>query len=311
VRVRAASVNAGDWHLLRADPFFLRLMYGGVFRPKLKILGSDVAGRVEAVGEGVTAFEEGDEVFGDLSESGFGAFAEYVAAPAEAFVAMPSGATYEQAAALPVAGLAALQALREGDTLASGRRVLINGASGGVGTFAVQIAAHYGAEVTGVCSTRNVDLVRSLGAREVIDYTEADPTESGQRYDVVLDAAAFRSPRAFLPVLADGGRYVLVGGSTSGFFHAVLLGPITRQRGVRILTHMSKPNADDLNALKRLVESGGIVPAIDRTYPLAEVPDAIRQMEKRRVSGKLVIVPNPGGLSRRAAPSESGFGMGR
>ena len=289
VRVRAASVNAGDWHLMRADPFFLRLMYGGLLRPKHQKLGSDVAGTVEAVGPGVTAFEPGDDVFGDVSGYGFGAFAEYVAAPTDAFVPLPAGAMYEQAAAVPVAGLAALQALRDDGGVGPGDRVLVNGASGGVGTFAVQIAKHFGAEVTGVCSTRNVDLVRSLGADRVVDYTRADVTGRDERYDLVLDAAAFRSPLAYRPLLAPGGAYVLIGGSTARFFQTMLLGPWVRRHGIRMAVHVSKPNRDDLAVLKGLVERGAVTPAIDRTYPLAEVPDAIRRLEARRVRGKVVI----------------------
>ena len=289
VRVRAASVNAGDWHLMRADPFFLRLMYGGLLRPKHRTPGSDVAGTVEAVGPGVTEFVQGDDVFGELSEHGFGAFAEYVVAPTDAFAPMPAGATYEQAAAVPVAGLAALQALRDDGELGPGDRVLVNGASGGVGTFAVQIAKHFGAEVTGVCSTRNVDLVRSLGADHVVDYTREDVTERDERYDLVLDAAAFRSPLAYRPLLAPGGAYVLIGGSTARLFQTMLLGPWVRRSGIRMAVHMSKPNRDDLAVLKGLVERGAVTPAVDRTYPLAEVPDAIRRLEARRVSGKVVI----------------------
>lgn len=289
VRVRAASVNAGDWHLMRADPFFLRLMYGGLLRPKVRTLGSDVAGTVEAIGAGVTAFEPGDDVFGDLSGHGFGAFAEYACAPAAAFGSMPAGATYEQAAAVPVAGLAALQALRDDGEVGPGDRVLVNGASGGVGTFAVQLAKHFGAEVTGVCSTRNVDLVRSLGADRVVDYTREDVTERDERYDLVLDAAAFRSPLAYRPLLAPGGAYVLVGGSTARLFQTMLLGPWVRRFSIRMAVHMSKPNRDDLGVLKGLVERGAVTPAVDRTYPLAEVPDAIRRLETRRVSGKVVI----------------------
>jgi len=289
VSVRAASVNAGDWHLMRADPFFLRLMYGGLLRPKHRTPGSDVAGIVEAVGPGVNEFVPGDDVFGELSEHGFGAFAEYACAPADAFAPMPAGATYEQAAAVPVAGLAALQALRDDGEVEPGDRVLVNGASGGVGTFAVQIAKHFGAEVTGVCSTRNVDLVRSLGADRVVDYTREDVTERDEPYDLILDAAAFRSPLAYRPILASGGAYVLVGGSTARLFQTMLLGPWVRRSEIRMTVHMSKPNRDDLGVLKGLVEGGAVAPVLDRSYPLAEVPDAIRRLEARRVSGKVVI----------------------
>ncbi len=289
LRIRAASVNAGDWHLMRADPFFIRLMYGGLLRPKHRILGSDVAGEVTAVGSGVTDFSPGDKVFGDLSESGFGAFAEYVCAPEQTLLPMPTSATYEEAAALPVAALAAFQGLHETGGIQPGYRVLINGASGGVGTFAVQIARHFGADVTGVCSTRNVELVRSLGAHHVVDYTQEDVTQGAERYDLILDAAAFQSPLAFRPLLAPNGTYLLVGGSTARLFQTMFLGPWMQRQGVQMKVLVSKPNRGHLQTLKGLVESGTIAAAIDRCYALREVPDAIRHLEERRTRGKVVI----------------------
>ncbi|MEM7787499.1 MAG: NAD(P)-dependent alcohol dehydrogenase [Bacteroidota bacterium] len=289
VRIRAASVNAGDWHMMRADPFFIRLVYGGLLRPRHPILGSDVAGCVDALGSGVATHALGDAVFGDLSSHGFGAFAEYVCAPAEALVGIPENVTPEEAAAVPVAALAALQGLRDVGGVQAGHRVLVNGASGGVGTFAVQLARHLGAHVTGVCSTRNVELVRSLGADRVVDYTEADVTQQPERYDVVLDAAAFRSPLAFRSTLTPTGVYVLVGGSTARLLQAAVLSLGGRRQGMRIKVLTSASNPADLSVLRDLLAAGAIAAAVGQTYPLAGVPDAIRRLEHRRASGKVVI----------------------
>lgn len=290
VRVRAASVDAGVWHLMRGTPFLIRLIFGGLRKPAIAILGAAMAGQVEAVGAAVTQFKPGDEVFGDLSESGFGAFAEYVCAPETALVLKPTHVSFEVAAAVPVSGLAALQALRDLGQVQPGQRVLVNGSSGGVGSFAVQIAKQLGAEVTGVCSPQKAAMVRSLGADHILDYTQADPTQPGQTYDLIIDAAAYRSFFAFLPALNPGGTYVMVGGSTAGFFQTMLIGPWTgkiRDRQVKCLT--STPNQEDLQALSDMLESGQITPYIDRTYPFQEVPQAIRQLEQRQVQGKLVI----------------------
>ncbi|MEA5467542.1 NAD(P)-dependent alcohol dehydrogenase [Spirulina sp. 06S082] len=290
LRVHAASVNAGDWHLMRGTPFLIRLMFGGLLKPKIKILGFDVAGRIEAVGKDVTQFQPGDEVFGDLSECGFGAFAEYTCATESALVLKPSATTFEEAATVPGAALAALQGLRDVGHIQSGQKVLINGASGGVGSFAVQIAKAFGAEVTAVCSTQKMEMVRSLGADRVIDYTQADVTQNGQHYDLMLDAAAYRSVFDYLPVLTTEGTYVMVGGSTPRFFQVMLLGAwISRTSRRRVKCLASKPNQKDLVTLRELMVAGKIAPFIDQCYNLSEVPAAIRHLEQRQVKGKVAI----------------------
>jgi NADPH:quinone reductase-like Zn-dependent oxidoreductase len=291
VRVRAASINAGDWHLMRGTPFITRLMFGGIVKPKIKTLGFDIAGKVEAIGKDVTQFQVGDEVFGDLSECGFGAFAEYVCAPATALVLKPSNISFESAATVPGAGLTALQGLRNCGQIQSGQKVLINGASGGVGSFAVQIAKAFGAEVTGVCRTEKMDMVRSLGADHTIDYTQVDVTKSGQRYDLILDVAAYRSVFDYLPVLKPSGTYVLVGGSTARLFQVMFFGALISK-----LTHRTvkcvvcQPNRADLMTLKDFLETGAIAPFIDRRYNLSEVPTAIRYLEQRQAQGKVAIL---------------------
>jgi NADPH:quinone reductase-like Zn-dependent oxidoreductase len=298
VKVRAASVNAGDWHLMRGDPFPIRLMFGGILKPKIKTLGMDVAGVVEAVGKDVTQFQVGDEVFGDLSECGFGGFAEYACGTESALVPKPANISFEQAATIPVAALAALQGLRDCGQIQAGQKVLINGASGGVGSFAVQIAKALGAEVTAVCSTNKMEMIRSIGADNIIDYTQTDVTKNGQQYDLILDAAAYRSVFDYAPILKTEGTYVLVGGSTGRFFQVMLFGSVISKimrRQVKCLA--SKPNRSDLVILKDLIEAGKIVPFIvggaspleHRTYNLSEVPAAIRQLEQRQVRGKIAI----------------------
>ena len=290
VRVQTASVNAGDWHLMRGDPFFIRLMFGGLLRPKIKTLGSDMAGQVEAVGKNVTRFQPGDEVFGDLTECGFSAFAEYVCVPAEALVLKPATVGFELAAAVPGSAIAALQGLRDCGQVQPGQRVLINGASGGVGSFAVQMAKGLGAEVTAVCSMSKVGMVRALNPDHIIDYTQTDITQTGQQYDLILDAAAYRSALDYFPVLSPEGTYVLVGGSTSRFLQAMLLSlwfSKPHRRQVKCLA--AKPNQDDLTLIKDWIEAEKIVPVIDRTYSLKEVPAAIRHLEQRQVQGKVVI----------------------
>ena len=294
VRVCAASVNPSDWHLLGADPFFVRLMRCGLLRPRFRILGADIAGRVESVGSKVTRFRAGDEVFGGESAVGAGyggGFAEYACVNQSRLVLKPSGLSFEEAAALPVAGLAALQALRDEATVQPGHRVLINGASGGVGTFAVQIARWAGAEVTGVCSSRNLDMVRSIGADHVIDYTRQDFTRNGHQYDVIVDAAAYRSIADYRRSLAPAGIYVMVGGSTARMFQALWRGfwaAVNSDR--KMVVMMSKPSREDLLFLKQLVEIGGIMPVVDRRYRLEQVPDAIRYVESGHARGKVVVV---------------------
>jgi NADPH:quinone reductase-like Zn-dependent oxidoreductase len=290
VRVRATSVNAGDWHLMRGDPFLTRLMFGGILKPKINILGMDVAGVVETVGKDVTQFQVGDEVFGDLSECGFGAFAEYVCAPESALAFKPTNISFEQAGTVPCAALTALQGLRDCGQIKSGQKVLINGASGGVGSFAVQIAKAFGAEVTAVCSTSKMEMMRSIGADHIIDYTQTDVTKNGQDYDLIIDAAAYRSVFDYRSILKPEGTYVLIGGSISRLFQVLLFGSvisIIMRRKLKCL--MVKPNRSDLIILKDLIEAGKIIPFIAPTYNLSEVPMAIRQLEQRHVRGKIAI----------------------
>ncbi|MBW4516274.1 MAG: NAD(P)-dependent alcohol dehydrogenase [Timaviella obliquedivisa GSE-PSE-MK23-08B] len=290
VRVYAASVNAGDCYLMRGTPFLTRLMFGGLLKPKIKILGCDVAGRIEAIGKDVMQFQPGDEVFGELSGCGFGAFAEYVCATEAALVLKPASMTFEEAATVPDAALAALQGLRDVGQIQPGQKVLINGASGGVGSFAVQIAKVFNAEVTAVCSTKKMDRVRSLGADYVIDYTQTDITQHGQHYDLILDAAAYRSVFDYLPALTLGGTYVMVGGSIARLFQSMFLGPwISRTRRHKVKCLVSKPNQADLVTLRDLIVAGKIVPFIDRRYNLSEIPAAIRHLEQRQVMGKVAI----------------------
>ncbi|MFB6614357.1 NAD(P)-dependent alcohol dehydrogenase [Streptomyces sp. NPDC056367] len=292
VRVRAASVNARDWHIMRGDPYVARLAFG-LTRPRQPIQGSDFAGVVEAVGTGVTRLRPGDEVYG---EAGGGAFAEYVCAPQGVVGPKPAGLTFEQAAAVPLAGNTALMGLRDLGRLQPGQHVLVNGASGGVGTFAVQIAKALGAEVTGVCSTRNVDLVRSLGADHVVDYKQEDFTRTGLRYDLVLDLVGNRTladqRRALTPtgclVLSGGG--VSEGGSLFGPMGLLIRGTLMSRFGnLRIHVLTAKPSADNLAALRELVERGAVTPAVDRAYPLSEGAEAIRYLEVEHASAKVVI----------------------
>lgn len=290
VRVRATSVNAGDCHLMRGEPFFIRFILGGLLKPKIKILGFDVAGQVEAVGKDVAQFQPGDEVFGDLSECGFGAFAKYACATEAALALKPTNLSFEEAATIPGAALTALQGLRDCGQMQSGQKVLINGASGGVGSFAVQIAKAFGAEVTAVCSTKKMDGVRSLGADHIIDYTQTDVTQTGQHYDLIFDAAAYRSVFDYLPALTPDGTYVMIGGSIARFFQVMFLAPwISRTRRQKVKCLAVKPNQTDLTTLKDLVEAGAIAPLIDQRYTLSEVPTAIRHLEQRQVLGKVAI----------------------
>ncbi|MEN9223111.1 MAG: NAD(P)-dependent alcohol dehydrogenase [Thermostichus sp. BF3_bins_97] len=288
VRVRASSVHAGDWHLMRGDPFLSRLIYGGIRKPKITILGTDMAGEVEAVGSQVTQFKPGDPVFADLSEAGFGGFAEYVCVPETALAPKPNNLTFAEAATVPVSGLAALQGLRDAGHLQAGQKVLVNGAAGGVGSFAVQIAKAFGAMVTGMCSAHKGAMVQKLGADRVIPYDQLGSLDGG--YDLILDAAAYRSVFDYLPLLKPEGRYVLVGGSTPRIFQVMLLGSLISaiyRRTVQFL--VSGPNPKDLRVLKELIETGKVRPYLDRTYALEEVPEAIRALEQRQVCGKVVI----------------------
>ncbi len=286
IRVHAASVNAGDWHLLRGKPFLVRLMGYGFLKPKRQILGWDAAGRVEAIGGKVTQFQPGDEVFGFCK----GAFAEFVCTSEENMVPKPVNLTFEEAAAVPVAALTALQGLCEGGKLHPGQKVAINGASGGVGTFAVQIAKSFGAEVTAVTSTGNVEQAWSLGADFVIDYTKEDFTKNGRQYDRILAANGYHPISAYSRAVAAGGIYVMTGGSTAQMFQTTLFGPWNSMTGKRKMGGvMTKPNKKDLLLLKELLEAGKIKPVIDRRYPLSGVSEAIRYVEAGHARGKVVI----------------------
>lgn len=286
VKVHAASINFGDTALVRGKPFMIRLMGYGVVKPKYQIVGTDIAGQVEAVGLNIKQFQAGDEVFGDIGDCGLGAFAEYVSVPESALTSKPVNMSFEEAASVPQAAVVALQGLRNEGQIQGGQKVLINGASGGIGTFAVQIAKSYGTEVTGVCSTRNVDLVRSIGADHVIDYTQQDFTQNGHRYDLIFDIAANRSVSDNLRGLSPTGIYVACAFNPSSLF----LGPMmSRKAGKKVRQLSHKPNADDLVFMKELLESGKVVPVIDRCYPLRDVPDAVRYLEKGQHHGKVVI----------------------
>ena len=289
IKVYAAAANAGDWHLLRGVPFLVRLV-SGVLKPKNTILGADIAGRVEAVGRNVTQFQPDDEVFGDLSGCGFGGFAEYVCARENALALKPANLSFEEAAAVPSAGVTALQGLRKKGQIQPGQKVLINGASGGVGTFAVQIAKSFGAEVTGVCSTRNVDMVRSIGADQVIDYTQEDFTKNEQRYDLILAANGYHPISAYKRALSPKGMYVMTGGANAQMFQAMLLGPWISMTGRKKMGNLlKKSNQKDLALMKELLEASKVVPVIDRRYPLCEVAEALRYIEAGHAQGKVVI----------------------
>jgi NADPH:quinone reductase-like Zn-dependent oxidoreductase len=294
VRVRAASINPYDWHFIEGTPKIIRLMGVGLRKPKDTRVGVDFAGTVEAVGKNVTQFKPGDNVFGGRG----GAFAEYVCRRAEGAVALkPASITFEQAASVNIAGITALQAIRDKGKVQPGQKVLINGASGGVGTFAVQIAKSYGADVTGVCSTRNVDLVRSLGADHVIDYTKEDFTKSGQKYEVILDNVGVgHSLSEFRRILTPKGKYVLIGGG--GANEQGFLGGLARALKALVFSKfvnqemgmmMADANQKDLTLLGDMMQSGKLKPVIDRTYKLSEVPQAIRYLEEGHARGKVII----------------------
>ena len=291
VKIHAASANPADWHTMRAAPFLARLV-NGFFKPKNPRLGADVAGRVEAVGRTVTQFQVGDDVFGSMSLNELSSFAEYLCAREDALVLKPAKVTFEQAAAVPLAAFTALQGLRDKGQIQSGQKVLINGASGGVGTFAVQIAKSFGAEVTGVCSTRNLDMVRSIGADHVIDYTREDFTNNGQQYDLIYCAVGNRSITDYKRALKPQGACVIAGFTNlRRLFEHMILGPFrSKAGGKRVgLMDTAKANKKDLAFMKELLETGKVKPVIDRCYPLAEVPEALRYLEKGHAQGKVVI----------------------
>jgi NADPH:quinone reductase-like Zn-dependent oxidoreductase len=287
IKVQAVSVNRSDWEGLSGKPLYARL--GGLLKPRHHILGSDIAGRVEMAGRHIRRFRPGDEVFGD-SLPRLGGFAEYVCARESALAPKPASMTFEEAAAIPQAAVIALQGTRDKGKIQPGQKVLITGAGGGAGTFAVQLAKLYGAEVTGVDNTGKLDFMRSLGADHVIDYTREDFTKNGKQYDLILDIVAHRSVFAYKRALRSRGSYFLTGGSVTTIFQVLLLGPWIRGitgKKMRILA--VQPNLKDLVYVTELYEAGKVVPVIDRRYPLSEIPEALRYLGEGRTKGKVVI----------------------
>jgi NADPH:quinone reductase-like Zn-dependent oxidoreductase len=289
IRVHASSINAWDWDLLGGRPFLTRLAGGGIRAPRHTILGADVAGRVEAVGRGVDGFQPGDEVYGDLSGSGFGGFAEYMCAPERVLARKPAALSFEQAAAIPQAGVLALQALRKGQ-VREGQRVLIVGAGGGAGTFAVRMAASSGADVTGVDRGDKLDMLHAIGASRVIDYTLEDFATTGQQYDLIVDMVMRRSVFDYRRALATNGTLVVVGGATGRLVQLVSLGPvISRLSGKRLGLLVHRPNREDLDEVGALAVSDQAPPMIDRTYPLQDLAAAFRYFGDGNAKGKVVI----------------------
>ena len=291
IKLCAASVNPVDLHLMRGKPFFLRLISGGLRAPKRKIQGHDIAGRVEAVGRNVTQFKPGDAVFGACR----GAFAEYVCAIERNLALKPASSSFEDAAAMPVAALTALQGLRDKGRIQPGQKVLVDGASGGVGTFAIQIAKSFGAEVTAVCSTQKVDTARSIGADHIIDYTREDFTKSGQRYDLILAANAHHSFFDYSRALSHNGIYVMAGGGGVQALQVALLGPLLSRIGrKKVRFFIAKIDQKDLVFLGTLLETGKVVPVIDRRYPLSGAAEAVRYLAEGHAKGKIVLTVEHG-----------------
>jgi len=287
IKIQAASLNAYDWHLLTADIFVVRLMGGGLLKPKNKIPGADIAGRVEAVGRNVKQFQPGDDVFGEISHGGF---AEYACGRENRLASKPANLSFEEAAAVPMAALTALQGLRDTGRIQPGQKVLINGASGGVGTYAVQIAKSFGAEVTAVCSTGKMEAARSIGADRVIDYTKEDFTKNGEHYNLIFAANGYHPILHYRRALSAKGIYVMAGGTKAQIFQAMLLGPWVSLSGNKKMRGVSaNVNQKDLVILKELLEAGKIKPVIDRRYPLSEVPEALRYLGEGHARGKVVI----------------------
>lgn len=285
VNVRAASVNAADWHVLRGKPLFSRVTLG-LLRPRHQILGGDIAGEVQAVGARVTRFKPGDEIYANLLDHGFGGFAEFVAVPVDVMSLKPPSLSFEEAAAVPMAAVTALQGLGHHGEIKPDKKVLVNGATGGVGSFAVQIAKSYGPEVTGVTSTPNIELVRSLGADHVLDYTRNDFVQSGRRYDLILDTVGNRSVSDLRRALASGGKAAVTGFTSVG----KLVG-LSLRGGKDIALVQAHVTAKDLEILSELIETGRVRPQIDRRYPFAEIPAAIAYLEQGHARGKVVVGP--------------------
>ncbi len=289
VKIHATSVNAADWSLLTGSPFMARLA-SGLLKPKSKTLGADIAGRIEAIGRNVQGFNLGDEVFGDLSACGFGGFAEYVCVPENVLVKKPASLSYVEAAAVPMAALTALQGLRDYGKIQPGQKVLINGASGGVGTFAVQIAKYFGAEVTAVCSGGKTDMMRSLGADHIIDYTQEDFTQREGQYDLILAVNGYHPLAHYKRALSPDGIYTAAGGKMAQIFQAMLLGPFMSMGGNKKLgSMMARVNPEDLSFMAGLLESGRVTPVIDRCYALSELPQALHYVGQKHAKGKVIV----------------------
>lgn len=289
VKIHAASVNYGNLVLLKGEPFLARFAFG-LLKPKYTIPGGDIAGRVEAVGKNVKLFKPGDEVFADLSGCGWGGFAEYVSVPDNALAIKPANISFEEAAAVPMAAVTALQSLWDKGKIQSGQKVLIYGASGGVGTYAVQIAKSFGTEVTAVCSTRNLDIARSIGADHVIDYTKEDFSKKQERYDLILGTNGYQPMSVYKRALNTNGIFVHVGGSGAQMFQAMVVGPmISISSKKKFGSFLQRANRDDLIFIKELIESGKVKPVIDKKYKLSEVPAAFRYFEEGHSQGKVVI----------------------
>jgi NADPH:quinone reductase-like Zn-dependent oxidoreductase len=290
VEVYASSVNYNNLAFMRGKPFLVRMIGGGLLKPKYRIPGGDIAGRICAVGKNAKLFQPGDEVFGDLCGCGFGAYAEYVSVPEDVLVQKPSNISFEEAATVPQAALVALQGLRNEGQIRPGQKVLIAGSSGGNGSFAVQLAKHFGTEVTAVCSTGNVEMVRSIGADYVIDYTREDFCQNGQNYDLILATAGYRSIFDYNKALCPQGVYVMAGGSMAQVFQAMLIGPsISKKDGKKLGNVMHSISQKDLVFMKELIEAGKVKPVVDRTYPLSEAVEALRYYGEGHAKGKVAI----------------------
>ena len=289
IAIKASSINSRDWRLLRADPFFLRFMGQGLLRPAHPILGADIAGRVEAVGEDVTQFRPGDDVYGFLSVDQGGAYAEYACAAANVMAPKPANLSYEQTAAVPLAALTALEGLRDLGGIEAGQRVLIQGGSGGVGTFAVQIAKALGAHVTAVCSTRNVEMVRSFGADEIVDYKKEDITRGALPFDLIFAVSGYHPIKDYMRILKPAGRYVVAGGTMRQLFQAMLRRRGNNGSGQKTHVVDLQQSQEDLLFMTGLIESGQVMPVIDAVYPLTQTADAFRNYENEHARGKIVI----------------------
>ena len=289
IKIHAASVNDWDWGLLRDKPFANRLIYSGLLKPKIQILGCEIAGEVELVGRNVKEFQPGDEVLGDISRCRWGGFAEYVCARSNAVVLKPDSMTFDEAAAIPQAALLALQGLQDRGQIKPGQKVLINGAGGGAGTFAIQIAKSFGTEVTGVDNTRKLDIMRSIGADHVIDYTQENFSKNDKRYDLILDFAAYHSILNYSRALNPKGVYIIAGGSTLIFQQVIFIGPlILTTTNKKMIFLMHKPN-EGLAFIIKLFKDGKLKPVIDKSYPLSEVPEALRYFGEGKARGKVII----------------------